>query len=152
MDTHVKDVMSKDIKYVSPEMTAKDALRMLIENDMSGLPVIDKDGSPVGVFTEREVLKAILPVYVRQVGAFIYGEESKSELKKIVQLEKFLVKDLMRKDAPTIDQAATLTEASKMMLTKGERRIIVIRDKKAVGVITRGDVVGTLAKKAGITL
>lgn len=148
----IKDVMAKEIKSILPDTNAKDALKVLIENDMSGLPVIDGSGRLVGVFTEREVLKAILPVYVRDVGAFIYAGESKAELKKLAGLEKFLVRNLMRKDVPTINADASLAEASKIMLTKSERRIVVIENGRPVGVITRGDVVRALAKQAGVEL
>ena len=152
MNSKVKDVMSADIKHISPDMNAKEALKMLIETGMSGFPVIDSGNNLVGVFTEREILKAILPVYVQNVGAFIYANDSKSELKKIASLEKFKVSDLMRKDVPTIDAEASLTEASRIMLTRSERRIVVIKDKKPVGVITRADVVGALARKANVIL
>ncbi len=152
MSLRVKDVMSTDIKSLSSDINAKEALKILIETGMSGLPVIDKDNSLLGIFTEREVLKAILPVYVKDVGTFIYADDSKSELKKIAALEKFLVKDLMRKDVPTIGEEMSLAEASKLMLTKSERRVIVIKGKKAVGVITRADVVSALAKQAGVIL
>lgn len=152
MGVRVKDVMSKEVKSLPLEMNAKDALKTLIEMDMSGLPVIDSEGILMGVFTEREILKAIVPVYVRQVGAFVYGEDSKGEIKKLAQLEKFSVKDLMRKEVPTINEDTSLTEASKIMLTKSERRIIVMKDKKPVGVITRCDVVRALAKEAGLSL
>jgi predicted transcriptional regulator len=73
-------------------------------------------------------------------------------LKKLAGLEKFLVKDLMRKEVPTIEDDATLSEASKMMLTRNERRLIVVKGKSAVGVVTRRDVVMALAKEAGVTL
>lgn len=152
MPTKVKDVMSRNIQSIPPNANARDALKVLIESGMSGLPVIDESSNLVGVFTEREVLKAILPVYIKDVGNFIYSEDSKAELRKIAQLEKFLVKDLMRKDVPTVDEETTLTEASKIMLTKSERRIVVMKDNRPVGVVTRGDVVKALAKKAGVAL
>lgn len=152
MNSKVKDVMSKNLIYLSPDMNAKEALKVLLDTGFSGLPVIDKGGILMGVFTEREILKTILPVYVKDVGTFIYAADSKSELKKIANLEKFSVKDLMRKDVPTIDVDSSLTEASKMMLTKSERRVIVTKDKKPVGVITRCDVVRALAQKAGMAL
>lgn len=148
----VRDVMSKEIKSVGPDMNAKDALKVLIENDMSGLPVIDGSARLVGVFTEREVLKAILPVYIRDVGTFVYAGESKAELKKLAALEKFMVKNLMRKDVPTISADASLAEASRIMLTKSERRVVVMDSDRPVGVITRGDVVRALAKEAGVSL
>lgn len=152
MEYKIKDIMSKEIKSLAPDMNAKDALKMLIENDMSGMPVIDEGQNLIGVFTEREILKAILPVYVKQVGQFIYAEDSKGEIKKLAAMDRFRVKDLMRKDVPTIDENASLTEASKIMLTRSERRIIVTADKKPVGVVTRYDVVRALARKAGVEL
>ncbi len=152
MEFRVKDIMSKDIKSIPPDMNAKDALKMLLENDMSGLPVINKSGDLLGVFTEREVLSTILPVYIKYVGAFVYADDSKAELKKLVLLEKYLVRDLMRKEVPVIEEDASLTEASRIMLTKSERRIVVVKNKKPVGVITRCDVVKALAKKAGVIL
>ena len=152
MKSRVKDCMSKEMKSLSPDINAKEALKILIETDMSGLPVIDKEGNLIGVFTEREVLRAILPVYVKDVGTFVYGEDSKAELKKISNLEKFSVRNLMRKEFPTIGEETSLTEASKIMLTKSERRIIVVKDRKAVGVITRSDVVRALAREAGVAL
>jgi len=152
MSLKVKDVMSKEIKSLSPDMNAKDALEYLIKSGMSGLPVIDSDDNLVGVFTEKEVLSAIVPSYVKDVGAFVYGEDSKAELKKLVQLEKFKIKDLMRKEFSTIGEESSLTEASKIMLTKSERRIVVVRGRHPVGIITRCDVVKALADKAGIKL
>ena len=150
MQFTVKDVMSKEIRSVSPDMNAKEALGMLVTTGTSGLPVIDKEGRLVGVFTEKEILKAILPVYIKDVGTFVYSEVSKSELKKIANIEKFSVKDLMRKEVPTVTEETSLTEVSRIMLTKSERRVVVIRDGKAVGVVTRCDVIRALAKEAGV--
>lgn len=150
MDFRVKEHMSREIKSVSPGMNAKEALKLLLDSGSSGMPVIDEKGSLVGVFTEKEVLKAVLPAYVKAVGTFVYADDSKAELKKMANLEKFAVKDLMRKEVPTLDEDASLTEASKIMLTKSERRIVVVSKGRPAGVITRSDVVRALAKKAGV--
>jgi predicted transcriptional regulator len=150
MSLQVKNYMSTEIIYISPDINGLDAMKKLLELKMSGLPVIDDKGNLCGVFTEKEVLKSILPAYVKDVGAFIYSDVSKAELKKIAELEKFSVRDLMRKDVVTIGEDASLTEASRLMLTKSERRLVVLRQGKAAGIITRADVVGALAKEAGV--
>ena len=147
-----KDFMSRRIKSIPPDMNAKQALKVLLKSGSSGLPVIDKEGITLGVFTEKEVIKAILPTYLKDVGNFIYSEDSKSELKKIAGLKAIKVRDIMRRDFPTLDEEASLTEASRIMLTRNERRIVVLRNKKAVGIITRYDVVRGLAKEAGVRL
>jgi predicted transcriptional regulator len=147
-----KDYMSTDVRSLPPDMNAKEALRALMDSGMSGLPVLEKDGTIVGVFTEKEVLKAILPSYIKDVGAFVYGEGSKSELKKLAHMEGLSVKDLMRREFPTVSEETSLAEVSRIMLTKSERRVIVTSGCKAVGIITRSDVVKALAKEAGMKL
>ncbi|MBN2452937.1 MAG: CBS domain-containing protein [Candidatus Omnitrophica bacterium] len=148
----VKDFMSKRIKSIPPDMNARDALKLLIKSGASGLPVIDKNGRLYGVFTEKEVLKVMSPAYLKHVGAFVYGGESRGKLKKIAQLAKRKVRDVMRKDVPTVDEDTSITEVSRIMLTRSERRIVVTKGFKAIGVITRSDIVKALAKEAGLAL
>jgi len=150
MAFQVKDCMTKKLQYLSPDMNAEDAMKKLLDLRMSGLPVIDESGKLHGVFTEKEILKSILPVYIKNVGAFIYADNSKAEIRKIAELGKFAVKDIMRKETVVITEEASLTEASRVMLTKSERRLMVVKDGKVVGVITRADVVLALAKEAKV--
>lgn len=147
-----KNFMSKKVKFVSADMNAQQALKILVKSGSSGLPVIDKRGTLRGVFTEKEVLRAILPGYLTEIGAFIYGEGSKSELKKLIRFGKRKVRDIMRKEVPTVSEETSLTEVSHIMLTRSERRVIVTRGCKVVGIITRSDVVKALAKEAGLRL
>lgn len=152
MSCIIKNCMTKKIKSVPPDMNARDALKILIKAGASGLPVIDKEGRLVGVFTEKEILKTILPGYLKDVGMFTYGQDSKSELRKLARLDRLKVRDIMRVEVTTLDESASLTEASHIMLTQGVRRIVVTKDKAPVGIITRADVVKALAKAAGVKL
>lgn len=148
----VKQCMTRKIKSVPPEMNALAALQTLVRSGASGLPVIDGQGRLVGVFTEKEVLRAILPSYLPMVGPFVYDQDSKAELKKMAHLGRYTVGDIMRTEVPTLDEGSSLTEASRMMLTRSERRIVVLREGKPVGVITRADIVKALSKEAGVRL
>lgn len=150
MRMRVKDSMSTAIRSISPDISAAEAMTLLIEKNASGFPVIDKDGIALGVFTEKEVLRAVFPTYLKDIGDFVYEEGSKTVLKKLTLLKEIKVSEIMRKDFPTLNEEASLSEASRIMITKNERRIIVVRDKKAVGIITRYDVVKGLAEEAGV--
>jgi CBS domain-containing protein len=143
-----KDCMSKSIKSIAPDENAKKALEILLASGMSGLPVLNKRGAVVGVFTEKEILIAVLPAYIGKVGSFIYGEDSKSVLKRMSGLDKFLVKDIMRKEVQAVEEETSLSEVSRIMLSNNERRVVVIKGGKAIGIITRCDVVRALAKNA----
>jgi len=146
----VKDIMTKKVTGVSPELNAKEALALLQKMKISGLPVIDGKNRLVGMFTEKEVLSYVLPTYVENVGRFIYQENSKAIKNKVVSFFKARVKDLMRKDVVTISEDATVYEAAHLMLTQKARRVPVLDKEGAVsGIISRVDVVRVLFEDEG---
>lgn len=56
-----KDIMIKDVISVSPETTVAEAMRIMDEKRIRGMPVLDAQGRPVGVFSLRQLLKSVLP-------------------------------------------------------------------------------------------
>lgn len=137
----VKEVMSKGLKSLSPEMSVKEAIQILFQTEISGLPVIDENGRLLGMFTEKDVLHRILPGYLEKVGSFVYEENPKMIKKKILELERIKVKDIMRREVIIVDEDTTLCEVAKIMLTQRVRRIPVInKEKKIVGIVAREDV------------
>ena len=151
MKLKVKDLMQTNIKSLKPDMGALDALKYLMKLEISGLPVIDEKGCLCGMFTEKDILKAILPSYLKDVGSFVYSEDPKAEIRKMANIGTYKVKDLMRTDVVTVDQDTALAEVSKIMLLKAARRIVVVdANKKAVGIIARCDIVKAFAREAGL--
>lgn len=141
----VKEIMTKEVKSVSPKMNAQEALELLQKMQISGLPVIDDKNQLVGMFTEKEILAKILPSYVETVGRFIYQDNPKAVRQKIINLRSMCVKDIMRKTIVTIDEDATLCEVARIMLTQKARRCPVLNKKQEVnGIVSRGDVVKAL--------
>lgn len=146
----IKDIMITDIRSLSPELTAREALYKILEQHISGLPVIDENGKLAGMFTEKDILSYILPSYVGQVGKFMYGENPKAVLSKLISLGKISVKDIMRKEVVTINEDAPLAEAARIILTQQARRIPVVKEGRVIGIIAREDILKAFAKEAGI--
>lgn len=145
----VKEIMVKNVVSLKPDDNTKDALDLIIKMEISGLPVIDNDGKLVGMFTEKEVISYILPSYIDRVGTFVYEENPKSIQKKISELGKIKVSQLMRKEVVTVNEEANLGEVSKVMLTKKARRIPVMdKSGKVAGIVARCDVLKALLKEA----
>ncbi|MDD5450079.1 MAG: CBS domain-containing protein [Candidatus Omnitrophica bacterium] len=137
----IKEVMVKKVITLSPDTPVKDATAKLSELEISGLPVVDSAGKLVGMFTEKEVLKFILPSYVEQVGRFVYENTSKGIQNKMAAMNNLKVKDLMRKDVTTVKEDTSLFEVARIMLTQKVRRIAVVDDSaKLVGIVSRADV------------
>ncbi len=147
----VKEIMIKDAVSVNPDDNIEEALTRLFEMQISGLPVIDAQGKLIGMFTEKEVLSYILPSYIEKVGRFIYEENPKSTRKKLQELTKMKVRQLMRRDVVTTAENTTLCEVARIMLTQRARRLPVIdKTGKVVGIIARCDILKAMAKEADL--
>ncbi|MDD4938999.1 MAG: CBS domain-containing protein [Candidatus Omnitrophica bacterium] len=145
----VKEIMIKDVTSISPDLSADEALSLLEKMSISGLPVIDKEGRLVGMFTEKDVLSHILPSYIQQVGKFIYEENPKSTRKKFSELSKIKVSQIMRKEVITTKEDVTLCEVARIMLTQKARRLPVLDNSgKVVGIVARVDILKAFAREA----
>ena len=141
----VKEIMTKDVTRVSPEMNAQEALKLLQKMQISGLPVIDDQNKLVGMFTEKEALSAILPSYIEKVGRFVYQEDSKAVKQKVATFRNMKVKDLMRRQVVTVDEDTNLCEVAHIMLTQKVRRIPILnKENIVVGIVSRGDITRAL--------
>lgn len=147
----VKEIMTKDVKSLSGKEIVEDALDLISELKISGLPVVDKDGNLLGMFTEKSILKTVFPSYLSHVGGFVYEENPKNIKKKFSALHKLKVADVMRKEVDVVGEETTLSEAAHIMLVRDIRRIPVLdKEKKVIGIIARCDIVAALKKMAEV--
>ncbi|MBW1714342.1 MAG: CBS domain-containing protein [Deltaproteobacteria bacterium] len=120
----VRDVMTKNLTSVETADKVTEAIRVMTKNDV-GSVVVTQDGKPVGIFTERDILKKVCPrqLCTRAVTA---GE-------------------IMSKPLIHIEADAGLGQASSLMSLKDVRRLLVIDKGKVAGIVTQKDVMkGTL--------
>jgi predicted transcriptional regulator len=137
----VGEVMTREVKSISFDATGIEALRLLQEMKISGLPVVDKENKLLGMFTEKDVLSYILPSYIEKVGRFIYKDDPKSTKKKFAELSTVKIQQLMRKDVVTTTEDTALCEVARIMLTQKARRLPVVdSNARLIGIIAREDV------------
>lgn len=146
----VKDLMTKKVVTVSPDITVKDAANMLFEKEISGLPVVDKKGKLVGMITEKDIIRMALPTYFGEVQSLSFLPPPESFEKRLAQADKVLVSDIMRKEVVTTNEEENILEIARLMVVKQARRIPVLKEGKLVGIITRGDIVKEMARRSGI--
>src|SRR3989338_8250615 len=145
----VKEVMVKEVDSLSPDISVKEAMDILLKRKISGLPVIDKSGKLAGMFTEKSILSYLLPSYIENVGRFVYEENPKATKKKLSELCRIKVSQLMRKEVVTTTEETALCEAARIMLTQKARRLPVVdKERKIVGIISREDILRAMNKEA----
>lgn len=151
----VRDVMVKDVVTFKPKDPIHYVAWSLREKRISGAPVVDGN-KVVGVVSERDIMRLIEEydlkinlVFPSPLDVLELPLKIKHELDEMASLIRetaaTAVEEIMTKKAVTIAPDATVAEAAKVM---GERKInrlpVVNRKGVLVGIITRGDVIGTL--------
>jgi acetoin utilization protein AcuB len=88
-ELHVKDIMTRDPVTVSPESTVEHAAQLMLENTISGLPVVDDQGKVVGILTQSDVFRAFMHITGILQGGVQFAlrlEDSAGLIKEVVDL------------------------------------------------------------------
>jgi CBS domain-containing protein len=129
--------MTRTVMWVSPDMSATDALAYLFRQGVGGAPVVDHERVE-GVVTISD-LAAPHP-YARETGPFLRPHNGGAE---------WQVRDLMTDNAVTASQDEPLIEAVvRMARARVDRLPVVDRDGRPVGIVARDDVVRVLSRVA----
>ncbi|MGE5279908.1 MAG: HPP family protein [Deltaproteobacteria bacterium] len=137
----ISELMTKDVRTLAPDTPVSQAVALLVELKISGLPVVDASRKLVGIFTEKDVLKAVLPSYVAQVGPFVYENSPQTIKNKVAKVALTRVGDLMQRDVVKAGVATSVSEVARIMVTQNVRRVPVVDgDGKIAGIVSRSDV------------
>jgi len=138
----VIDVMSTNVITATPDMSLKEAARMMITSGISGLPVVDDDGTVVGIITEADFVDAEADRSWgrrRRLLDALFGERKPSEAVD--------VGDAMSRNPICVDPESDLTEAARKMAERGVKRLpVVTPDGKLEGIVSRADVMGAFVR------
>jgi CBS domain-containing protein len=135
----VKDVMTRSVITVEPRTTLKDVARLMVQRRVSGMPVIDDDGSVLGVVSEGDIL-------AKERGRAGNGSLLDHLLEvngsETVKHDARDAADAMTSPPVTIRPDRPVAEAASMMLDRCVNRLPVVdRHGNLVGIVTRADLV-----------
>ena len=126
----VSDHMSRQIVSIDQDMEIMAATRSLVDNDISGAPVLDGHGRLVGILTERDCMKVALHAGYHDIP---YG----------------LVRDYMTPDPETVAPEQSILTMAEKFIHGSFRRYPVVDNGRLVGVISRQDALRAVVKKYG---
>jgi CBS-domain-containing membrane protein len=142
----VSDVMTREVASVRPEAELKDAVFLMMDRKLSGLPVVDKDGQVVGMITEGDLLRrAEIGTQGEEPGWFELLFTPGSAAFDYVRTHSRKVGMLMSANVVSIAPTAELAEAARLMRKLGLKRLPVIEDGRLVGILARADLLRALA-------
>ncbi len=146
----VKDLMRTEVLTIPSAATVAQASRMLRERQVSGAPVVDERGAPVGVISrtdlalgwEREEAQRHRIYYRAAVGEIVGTEEGDLGRK----FGDRPVADVMMPLIFSVQQNDSLRKAAALMRAEGIHRVIVLDGQDLVGVLSASDLVAAVAR------
>ena len=135
----IRDVMTKNPLTVEPETLVLDAQRIMKENNVRRLPVVEK-GKVVGIVTKHDLLEAA-PSPATSLSVY--------ELNYL--LARMKVKDIMKKNPVTVNADTPFEEALRIGQEKKIGSFPVVDEKgKLVGITTESDIVRVMTRVLGL--
>jgi len=149
----VRDIMTRDVITIHAETKIEKVAQLLIDNQISGVPVVDDNNKLVGIITEKDLMvKASdlkMPFYLTLFDSVIFLENPirfNNNLKKFTATR---VKEAMTTRVITVEEEAEVAEAVEIMQKHKINRVPVVRKGKLVGIVTRNDILKMLVKQNG---
>ncbi|MBP3886409.1 MAG: CBS domain-containing protein [Cellulosilyticum sp.] len=146
-----KDVMIENVIFINKEDKLDEIISVLMQNHVSGVPVIDKDNHLVGMVTEKDLVtkeKGLnISSYMEFMASilFIDGKLLRNVNKK--KIETLTAADVMSTPVYAVHLEATIEEIVSLMMNRHINRIPVIdKENKLVGIIGRNDLLPILMK------
>src|ERR687898_333481 len=125
----VSEIMSeKEIVTVVADMgkTAQDVAQMMVKKRVGSVIIIDKKSHPIGIITERDIVKRVCL--------------------KNVAASRIKLEEIMSAPLITIMSYDSLDTASRIMVKNNIKRLIVLEDNKITGLLSVTDITRRLAK------
>ena len=145
----VRDVMTRKVISIAAGQTVLEAVRTMLQNRISGLPVVDAGGNLVGIVTEGDFLRR------GEIGTerrrpkwleFLLGPGRLAS--EYVHATGRKVEDVMTGDPATVAEDDSLETVVELMERKRIKRLPVMRNGKMVGIVSRANLMHALVSLA----
>lgn len=119
-----KQIMTADIACVKKDTPVYEAMKILVDKGVTGLPVVSDDMRLLGIISEKDMLQLLYETRV----------------------DKMLVGDLMTSEVATFDEEDDLVDICECLIKRNFRRVPIVSQGKLVGIISRRDVIKYILK------
>ena len=147
----VLDIMTAELITVSPETEVLKAARLLLENRINGIPVVDEAGKLVGILCQSDLIAQQKRLPIPSFFTFmdgLFSTSSGKQIKKQVQkIAAITVAQAMTPNPVFIKPDDDIEVVASLMVDKGFHTLPVLHEGRLVGVVGKEDILKTLITK-----
>jgi CBS domain-containing protein len=136
-----RDLMCASVITIRPDAMVGEAARLMLERNISCLPVVDDQDQLVGILTHTDF--GLHPKYqplAENLYSLLGSSTTPHHIEEVSRkVSSRLVKDVMRHPVITVQEDASIEEVTQLMLRQEIHRLPVMQGSQLVGIITRHD-------------
>jgi len=122
----IGQIMTKDVISIGIKTPVFEAIRILVEKEISGLPVVDENKKLLGIITEKDLLKMLF-------------EEAITDQQ--------VVGEHMSKNVVTFAPEESVLRICEFLMDNPFRRVPIVSEGRLVGIVSRRDILKIILKK-----
>ena len=141
-----RDIMSTKIVTVSPSTTVREIAALMVEKHVSGLPVLNDNGTLVGIVSEGDLLRRPeigTQKHRRRWASFFTGVDEQA--REFTKSHGLRAGDVMTEQVVHVGEATPLSEVVGLMEKHNIKRLPVLAGAKLIGIVSRVDLLRALA-------
>lgn len=143
----VKDYMFSRVCTAKPDMTIKEAVRLMVDKKTNSLIIVDDDNKPVGTLSSYSLIKEVVPVYLQSNPASSQFDIEGTFDKHADKVKDKKIGDVIKGDVHKLTEDDAMIEAAAYALKSSKRLLAVVdKDGVLVGAITRTCIKNALYK------
>jgi CBS domain-containing protein len=135
----VRDIMTQRVYRVFPDTPVSELLELMSRHDLKAVPVVGDKREVLGVVTDRDLLRFLLPEIVR-LGT---GERPDARLQER-SIRDTPVREIMSRSVLCVSEDQGIAELVSIMVNKDVERLPVVGEGRLTGFMTRGDILRKL--------
>ena len=140
------EIMVRNIVSVNRGTSVSEIAQLLVTHRVSGLPVVTKDNELIGIVSESDLLhRAEVGTEKKRKWWLAVLVDPDTAAREYTKAHGLKAEDIMTRHVVTVDPEADLSKVADVLDSHNIKRVPVLKDGKVVGIITRADLVRTLA-------
>jgi len=144
-----KDVMTTPVVTVDLATPVAEIAKRLLQRRISAMPVVDKEGRPIGIVSEGDLMRRPETGGKRHPSWWLsLVAEPETQAREYVKAHGGYARDVMTRDVTTVTEEASLEEIATLLEKHHIKRVPVVRDGKLVGIVSRANLLqGIVARQ-----
>ncbi len=138
-DITLEEIMHPAVS-VSPDAPAREALKVLLENNVPGVPVVGDDGKLEGFISDGHLLDSAMPRYLKLMDTMNFVPESADKwVNYFTEAADKPVREVMSRDVSQVELGRSEISVAHKMVHESVSSVVITREGRVVGIVNRLD-------------